>query len=282
MAKSKRNKKELKILVNKNMDLIKNFEFANAKKHADFVIKGKEINPKVNWKFEPIDNGFMTFAGEKSPLSQTVGIGFKPDNWEKLIDKIEDFYFTEKCDVNIDLNISVEKELINTLLKRGYKDIGQTNILMKQFDGAFNEITSNIKDSGNYDTDILAETITRGFTNGKTDTEMYEVFKVYKQMPGMKCYHYEKNNKIAGCGFVKIFSNIAALCGASTLKEYRRQGIQTQLMKARVNYALEKGCNIFAVVTIEESLSEKNYIKNGFKIVSQRKKFCKVYKNQKV
>ncbi|MBI3650030.1 MAG: GNAT family N-acetyltransferase [Acidobacteria bacterium] len=79
----------------------------------------------------------------------------------------------------------------------------------------------------------------------------------------------------AGGGAVFMCDEVAIFGGASTLPQFRRQGIQTDLLKMRLRYAQALGCPWAMVTTLPGSLSQKNVERQGFQVVYARTKFTK-------
>lgn len=264
-----------------NRKLIEEFEYEDADKHYNYVIIGQKDNQNNDWDYEKIDSGYMVYAGSDSPLSQCIGTGFGSENRISIIDKLEEFYFSKKCDVNLELNIAADNELRKLLIKRGYKKMEQTNVLIKSFTdkNIFKNFCSNVKVTDNSNIGQVVKIITKGFTEGIENEKLQNLFHRYYEIDNIKCFHYKLDDKIVGGGFVSLSENFVVLRGASTLVDFRRRGIQTELIKARINYGLQTNRNSAIVVVLENSPSEKNYFKNGFVKFSERSKYHKPYKN---
>jgi predicted GNAT family acetyltransferase len=56
------------------------------------------------------------------------------------------------------------------------------------------------------------------------------------------------------------------LCGAGTLADYRGRGLQTALLRARMQAAVEAGCDFAVVVTQGGTTSQRNAERLGFRV----------------
>lgn len=263
--------------MNKAEKKIKEFELIDAVNHCNYVLTGTKKFDKKDWEFEKLDSGFMVYAGKNSPLSQAIGVGLENEISQDLIEKIEEFYFNKKCNVNIEISSIANNTLEKLFIQNNYKNIETTNLLIKQFDKSqlLDNISENIKSLEKSHIEKIAQVTTNGFTNGEENQELNELFKIYYQLEGFKVFYFKSENDIVGAGIISISGNNGILCGASTLKEFRRKGVQSELIKARINYAINMGVKNIFVLTEDGSGSEQNFLKKGFKKISSRKKYFK-------
>ncbi len=63
---------------------------------------------------------------------------------------------------------------------------------------------------------------------------------------------------------------VAQLCGATTLPEKRRRGVQTALLRERLARARESGCEVAVVTTQPGSKSQQNVQRQGFALLYTR------------
>jgi len=63
---------------------------------------------------------------------------------------------------------------------------------------------------------------------------------------------------------------VAQLCGAATLPEHRRRGVQSALLAARLEDAARRGCDLAVVTTQPGSKSQENVQRQGFELVYAR------------
>ncbi|MBP7678421.1 MAG: GNAT family N-acetyltransferase, partial [Thermoanaerobaculia bacterium] len=63
---------------------------------------------------------------------------------------------------------------------------------------------------------------------------------------------------------------LAQLCGAATLPDHRRRGIQTALLAERLAAAGRSGCGLAVVTTQPGSKSQENVRRRGFALLYTR------------
>jgi GNAT superfamily N-acetyltransferase len=90
-------------------------------------------------------------------------------------------------------------------------------------------------------------------------------------MPGALCYLMESAaGEAAGGGTLAIHDGLATLFADSTIAAFRRQGFHRELIAARLNEALARGCDLASATTLPGSPSQRNYERMGFEVVYTR------------
>ena len=62
--------------------------------------------------------------------------------------------------------------------------------------------------------------------------------------------------------------------GSATIPELRRRGLQSALLKERMRYAFEHGCDLAMMVALAGSDSQRNAERQGFRIAYTRIKWA--------
>ena len=70
----------------------------------------------------------------------------------------------------------------------------------------------------------------------------------------------------AGGGALEIHDGVAALMAADTLPAYRKRGLHTLLLHARLAAATAAGCDLALVHTAPGSASQNNVLRAGFQL----------------
>jgi hypothetical protein len=86
----------------------------------------------------------------------------------------------------------------------------------------------------------------------------------------MRRYLAWMGSEIAGGASLRIDGGIAQLCGAATLPRFRRHGVQTGFLRARLADAARAGCDLAVVTTAPGSKSQENVQRQGFSLLYGR------------
>jgi len=78
---------------------------------------------------------------------------------------------------------------------------------------------------------------------------------------------------VAGGATLALRGTVAGLFGASTLPDFRKHGVQTALLQARLRRAAEAGCEMAVSLAQPGSVSQRNIMRQGFRVLYTRVKF---------
>jgi hypothetical protein len=104
---------------------------------------------------------------------------------------------------------------------------------------------------------------------------LLEVMGLFGGTTGATLYLAKVDGVIAGGGALFVRHGIAGLFGASTLVEFRRRGVQRELIRARMDVARAARCEIALTFARPGSISERNLLRNGFAVAYTRTKFTR-------
>lgn len=91
--------------------------------------------------------------------------------------------------------------------------------------------------------------------------------EILYELEGWQFFKAVKDDKMVGIAVLYIQDGIATLAAATTLPEYRGQGIQKALIKARAQYALKQGAIYMTSEAKFESISHVNMAKSTMDLV---------------
>jgi GNAT superfamily N-acetyltransferase len=96
------------------------------------------------------------------------------------------------------------------------------------------------------------------------------VFEDLAAVPGFRRYLARVDGVVVGGASMREFDGVAQLCGAATLPAFRRRGVQTALLNARLRDARRRGCDLAVVTTAPGSKSQQNAQRRGFALLYAR------------
>jgi GNAT superfamily N-acetyltransferase len=128
--------------------------------------------------------------------------------------------------------------------------------------------------AGKEELDLWTLTVAQGFAEHFPVTqEILAVMKMFSLAKGTECYLARINGRVVGGATVALRGNVAGLFGASTLPEFRRRGVQTALLHARLRRAAETNCDLAVSLAQPGSASNRNIARRGFQTLYTRVKF---------
>ncbi len=99
---------------------------------------------------------------------------------------------------------------------------------------------------------------------------LVQVFTGLSDVPGFTTYLARRGQTVAGGGAIRALDGLAQLCGAATLPDHRRRGVQSALLRARLIDAACAGCDLAVVTTQPGSKSQENVQRAGFELLYAR------------
>jgi hypothetical protein len=232
---------------------------------------------------ETIAGGRAVFTGVGSPITQATGIGLDGAVTAEEFSRLENFFFRRGADVNVETSPYADASLFLHYAKNNYCATEFTSVLVRRVGGPLQSINSGngskgveIERAEETQLDLWVRTVCTGFAEHHAVTpELLEVMRLFGGASGATLYLARVDGNVAGGGALFVRDGIAGLFGASTLVEFRRRGVQRELIRVRMEAAQKAGCEIALTFARPGSISERNILRNGFAVAYTRTKFTR-------
>jgi GNAT superfamily N-acetyltransferase len=230
----------------------------------------------------PVAGGVASFAEEGSPLNKVAGLGFGGVPSEAELDAIERAFAERGAPVQIELAHLGDPALGPLLTARGYRLVSFENVLGLDLKGAPERAMPagiDVQLSGDDEFDAWIDAVVEGFAHpdaqGVASHEEFPadiIARAVRDMAaaGVRRYVARCEGVVAGGASVRIVDGIAQLAGAATVPTYRRRGVQTALLSARLADAVAAGCDVAVITTQPGSKSQQNAQRRGFDLLYTR------------
>ena len=252
--------------------LARRLESAEEMPQVDCARMLQKLQPEIGAAFEPFCGGHMIFAGLNSPIGHASGLGFNGPVTASDLDRLENFYKSHGAPAQLDLCPLTDSSLLEMVSARRYAIAELNNVLYCPLNPAGpTEVPSNvtIRRGRAEEASLFSELVARSFfDNGDPPAGFADMLAPLFAFPESITFLASVNGApvAAAAGRVIPEHRIFALFGAGTLPEFRKQGIQTALLRTRLKVAAEAGCEYAVVVTRGGTISERNCIRLGFRI----------------
>ena len=232
----------------------------------------QKTRPEIGAAEEEICGGHMIFAGLGSPIGRATGVGLGRPLTPEDLNRVEQFYRAHKAPAQVDLCSMHRPEVFELFKERGYAIAELNNVLYRKLDAqekfppppAGCEIRRSLPEEAD-----RAGAIVEGafFPDGAPEAYQGLIAPFY-QMDGALAFVASVDGKLVACGTGLVIPEhrVFALCGAGTLAEFRGRGLQTALLQARMQAAVEAGCEYAVVVTQGGTTSQRNAERLGFRV----------------
>lgn len=266
-----------------DLALARRLEATDAAMGVEFSRTHARLYPEIGATFIAVAGGHAAFAGVDSPLTQAFGLGLSGVVGVAEIERMEEFYKSRGAAVNIETCPLADPSLRALLNGRAYQVIEQTNVLVRLLPAAEPSLSAahevQVRQPKPDEMRLWANTVAKGFVSAEEPPAvMLEAGETFFHMTTSTCFLAEVEGQPVGGAAVAFHRNIASFFGASTLPAFRRRGVQTALLQARLQFAAKINCELAMVSTSPGSTSQRNVERQGFQVAYTRSKYMKAWK----
>lgn len=163
-------------------------------------------------------------------------------------------------------------EVRQRLTTRGYRPGGETAALILSLDEAGSPATDPAIVVERADGDLLSiwqETSAQAWGHtgnmARRASDAFARAAAEVDGPGLVLARSVEDGRPVGCASLTIRDGVATLGGMSTLPEERRRGVQSELIRYRLDRAREAGCDLATTTADAGGASERNLLRHGFR-----------------
>ena len=258
-------------------------ERAEAQFTADIAGSIARRRPTVDVLAREIAGGVAVWAGPTSPMNKLIGVGFDGPLDEGVLADIEREFGRRGEPLRAEVATLADASVCGQLTRRGYVLAGFENVLGRSLDlTVLPKPAANVAvtETGAADREWL-DTVVTGFMQpdpvspGAAPEEyprdvLETAMADMAETAGFHRYLGYLDGQVAGGASMRVFEGVAQLCGASTLRQHRRRGLQSAMLQARLGFAARYGCDIAVVTTQPGSKSQQNVQRQGFALLYAR------------
>jgi len=260
-----------------DMELAREIELAECEAAVTCARMMKAMQAESVSAVETIAGGYAVYCGANSPVTQAVGLGLNGPVSREEFDRLEQFYFSRNEAVRVETCPMADATLLEHYKERGYHVSEFTNVMVRGIaeDERWKAVEGvEVRQVGPGEIDLWTLTVAQGFAEHFPVTaEILEVMKLFAMGKNSECYLARVDGRVAGGATLALREKVAGLFGASTLPDFRRRGVQTALLRARLRRAAEAGCSMGVSMAQPGSVSQRNIVRQGFRVLYTRVKF---------
>ena len=255
-------------------------ELTEARANVDFVETRERLFPGSGATWIEVGGAFAMFDGADSPLTQTFGLGVFEDATAEHLDELESFFRDRGGDIFHEVSPLADQSLMALLSDRGYRPIELTAVMFRDLEDypfppppATRGLAARAIDYAEADT--WAATAAEGWATVHESLKefMLAFGSIAARTSNGHPFIAELDGRPIAAGGFQIFDDVCILAGAATVPAARRLGAQNELLKGRLQFAVEHGCTLAMMCALPGSQSQKNAQKNGFNIAYTRTKW---------
>jgi len=220
---------------------------------------------------------YAVFDRVDSPVTQTFGLGMFEPLTELILATIERFFEQHGAPVFHEVSPLAGADALQLLCRRGYVPHEISNVLYRTVEAPSDAVPDGIRVRviEPEEARLWSEINARGWSHDHPEYREFllnfgVMLTARKNSP---CFLAELDGVPGASGALSIHEGVALFAGAATVPELRRRGLQGALLRARMRYAQEHGCDLAMMVALPGSESQRNAERKGFRIAYTRTKW---------
>jgi GNAT superfamily N-acetyltransferase len=227
-----------------------------------------------------LGGGAAVSSAEGSPFDKVVGIGFEALDW-LAFDDFTARALTDDRKVQVELSTLADASIARKLSARDFLLVGHENVLgVNPAAAHFADRPSEVRvaQATAEEEATWIDLVTTGFLQPDTPAgsaphesfareSLERTFRDLVDETSFVRVLARRGDELAGGASFRRDGTLAQLTGAATLPAHRRRGVQTALLRARLELAARSGCELAVVTTAPGSKSQQNVMAVGFALL---------------
>ena len=263
-----------------DLALARQLEATEAYACAQFAQARRNLFPGCNSDWTRIGGATVVFDGADSPVTQTFGLGLFETLTPSVLDDVEAWFTGRGAAVQHEVCPLIGVEALDLLCTRGYRPIEIASVLHQPVPEPGAHHPKHRVDLISEDqVELWSDLSARAWSHDHPEfLQMFRDFGAItaarENSPCFLAYINENGNvQPAASGAMTVHNGVALFTGAATLPQFRRRGLQSCLLTARLAHAHAAGCKIAMIATEAGGESQRNAERNGFRIAYTRIKW---------
>ncbi len=256
--------------MNEYVELARDIELAQIQRRLSYVEANSVLHPASGSTWRQIGQGFVLYAGPGSPVNRAMGLGLGTPVSEAEIKAVEDFYHELDEPARIDLCPLSDEGLFKMLGASGYTVAQMDDVLYLRLPSgpvSPGDSPSAIRQVSDENRGTFIDVLTASFCSNESEAAairgLFEPSAYSRFFTGFLAY---SNGEPVAAGGLYYRDNLAEMAPDGTLPAYRRRGLQSLLMRHRIDYAGYAGCRLLVTTCAPGVATRKNAEMLGFRL----------------
>ena len=260
-----------------DIHLARRLERAEGNACRGFAEARARLDPAIGSTWIECAGAYVVFDGVDSPVTQSFGLGVFEEPTAAAMDEIESFFLERGAAVIHEVCPLGGVATMDLLCTRGYRPLEISSVLYQPIgpQSARDEGAIRVRAIAPEEAGLWSRINARGWAHDHP--EFQEFLEQFGSLIAARdegvCFIAEIEGQAGAAGVLSLHEGVALFGGAATIPEFRRRGLQAALLRARMNYAQEHGCDLAMMVAEAGSQSQRNAERAGFRIAYTRTKW---------
>jgi hypothetical protein len=195
------------------------------------------------------------------------------------MDRLEEFFRSRGSGVYLEVCPLADTSLLEHLGQRGYRPMENSNVLVRSLKECAWRRNANlgfeVRAARPEEEQVYARTAVEGFFGSEAPPGMEELFGgFFEAGQGTAFIAFDGGTPI-GAAAMANHDGVALCFGDATPAAFRARGVQTALIEARLAAGVAAACEMAMAVTMPGTASQRNYERQGFRVMYTRTKFAR-------
>ncbi|MCC7156373.1 MAG: GNAT family N-acetyltransferase [Bryobacterales bacterium] len=260
-----------------DLSLARRLEPAEGYASAEFVDARRSLQPGCGSEWIRCAGTIAVYDGPESPITQTFGLGVFETATPETMAVLERFFVDRAAPIMHEVSPLAGVATINLLCERGYRAAEISNVMYQAVAAESGEPPGpiTVRAVTGPDIGLWTDVCVRGWAHelpGAVDF-LRRTGQIIANRPNSVCFLAEWNGTPGASGSLCLHDGVALFAGSSTVPELRRRGLQAALLRTRMQYAADHGCDLAMMVAEAGSQSQRNAERRGFRVAYTRTKW---------
>jgi GNAT superfamily N-acetyltransferase len=251
-------------------ELARRLEIAEMESALAYAVACTAVFPDSGATAEAIGGGIAVYTGAGSPINRVHGLGMRSRVYKAEITACEDFFTLQREPTRIDLCPLADPSLLTELRRRRYGVAQFKHVWVRGIDTPSKELPAppivRVTPVDTAERALWAQVVASSFQGEPIEQANVDLALPTSQKLDTTCFLAWIGGNPAGGGALALHDGVGILYSTSVRPEFRRLGVHSALLEARVRYAYGQGCDILMVQTVPGSASQRNVERAGFRI----------------
>ncbi len=260
-----------------DLTLARRLERAEGYACAQFAEARRRLFPDSGAEWMECAGAYAVFDGIDSPVTQSFGLGIFEELSADSLEIIERFFFDRGAAALHEVSPLAGVAALELLCKRNYRPVEISNVLYRPVEMPTAEHPGNIRVRvvGPEEAQLWTNVSAKGWAHEHPEflDFLLRLGAIATGREHSLCFLADIDGRPGAAGVVCVHEGVALFGGSATIPELRRRGLQGALLRERMRYAFEHGCNVAMMVAEAASNSQRNAERKGFRIAYTRTKW---------
>jgi len=260
-----------------DLALSKRLERAEGHACVQYAEARRRLFPDSGAEWMECAGAYAVFDGIESPVTQTFGLAIFEELSPPSLDVIERFFLDRGAPVLHEVSPFAGIAALGMLCTRNYRPIEISNVLCRPVERPTTEEQSavSVRVIAPEEAQLWSNISARGWSHEHPELRdfLLDLGAISAARQESLCFLAEHDGKPGAAGVLCIHDGVALFGGSATVPELRRRGLQAALVRKRMHYAFDHGCDLAVMVAQPGSDSQRNAERKGFRIAYTRTKW---------